>query len=125
MLHSIVERNVMNGHLPDETRYRLLTYLSGHPEASQRDIADALGVSVGKVNYCVKALVGKGLIKVRNFKNSRNKAAYAYYLTPKGLEEKVKVTYAFLRRKVVEYDLLKEEIERLTLELGATSEAVR
>jgi len=125
MLRSIVERNVMNGHLPDETRYRLLTYLSGHPEASQRDIADALGVSVGKVNYCVKALVGKGLIKVRNFKNSRNKAAYAYYLTPKGLEEKVKVTYAFLRRKVVEYDLLKEEIERLTLELGATSEAVR
>ena len=77
------------------------------------------------MNYCVKALVGKGLIKVRNFKNSRNKAAYAYYLTPKGLEEKVKVTYAFLRRKVVEYDLLKEEIERLTLELGATSEAVR
>ena len=125
MLRSIVERNVMNGHLPDETRYRLLTYLSGHPEASQRDIADALGVSVGKVNYCVKALVGKGLIKVRNFKNSRNKAAYAYYLTPQGLEEKVKVTYAFLRRKVVEYDLLKEEIERLTLELGATSEAVR
>lgn len=115
----------MPDQLPDETRYRLLSYLSTHPEASQRDIADALGVSVGKVNYCVKALIGKGLIKVRNFKNSRNKKAYAYYLTPQGLEERVKVTYSFLRRKVAEYDLLKEEIERLTLELDATREIVR
>lgn len=108
-----------------EIRYRLLSYLSTHPEASQREIAGALGVSVGKVNYCVKALIDKGLVKVRNFKNSRNKAAYAYLLTPQGIEEKVNVTYAFLKRKVDEYDTIAKEIERLTLELRDQGEQNR
>ena len=105
----------------DEIRYRLLSYISTHPEASQREIAGALGVSVGKVNYCVRALIDKGLLKVRNFKNSRHKAAYAYLLTPQGIEEKINVTYSFLRRKVAEYDLIAKEIERLTSELGELS----
>ena len=106
----------------DDTRYRFLAYLEDHPEASQRDIARALGLSVGKVNYCVRALIEKGLLKVRNFKNSRNKAAYAYLLTPQGIEEKIAVTYRFLNRKIVEYNNLAKEIERLTMELRPVSE---
>ena len=105
--------------LDDETRYRLLSYLSAHPEASQRELAQGLGVSVGKINYCLHALLGKGLVKIRNFKNSRNKSAYAYILTPSGIEEKASVTYRFLRRKMAEYDALSKEIERLSQEVVA------
>src|SRR2546430_16917008 len=107
----------MNG-IPEETRYHLLKHLAEHPEASQRDLARELDVSVGKVNYCINALIEKGLVKVRNFKNSRKKSAYLYVLTPRGLEEKVNLTYSFLRRKMAEYDLLTKEIERLTTEVG-------
>lgn len=103
--------------LPEGVRYRLLSYLNDHPEASQRELARELDMSLGKANYCVKALVAKGWIKVRNFRNSRKKGAYLYILTPKGLEEKINVTSAFLRRKIVEYDLLSKEIERLTAEV--------
>jgi EPS-associated MarR family transcriptional regulator len=102
----------------EEVRYRLLKYLADHPEASQRDVARELGISLGKVNYCLKALIEKGWIKARNFRNSRNKSAYVYVLTPKGLEEKLDVTRAFLRRKVAEYDTLVKEIETLTAEVG-------
>jgi EPS-associated MarR family transcriptional regulator len=102
----------------EEARYRLLKYLADHPEASQRDVARELGISLGKVNYCLKALIGKGWIKARNFRNSRNKSAYVYVLTPKGIEEKLDVTRAFLRRKVAEYDTLVKEIETLTAEVG-------
>jgi len=109
--------------ITDEVRYRLLKYLSEHPDASQRELARALGVSLGKVNYCVRALTVKGLIKVRNFRKSNDKSAYAYVLTPRGLEEKMKVTYEFLRRKVDEYDLLREEIERLRSEVQELSAA--
>jgi EPS-associated MarR family transcriptional regulator len=101
----------------DEIRYRLLKYLEDHPTATQRQVANALGVSIGKANYCLRALVEKGWVKVRNFKNSNNKAAYLYVLTPRGIEEKINVTAAFLRRKRNEYDLLAEEIERLTDEV--------
>ncbi len=100
-----------------EIRYRLLKYLAEHPEATQRELAQELGVSLGKANYCLKALMAKGWVKVRNFRNSKKKAAYLYILTPKGIEEKVNVTSAFLRRKVAEYDLLSKEIERLTAEV--------
>lgn len=100
-----------------EIRYRLLKYLTEHPEATQRELAQELGVSLGKANYCLKALMAKGWVKVRNFRNSKKKAAYLYILTPKGIEEKVNVTSAFLRRKVMEYDLLSKEIERLTEEV--------
>ena len=103
--------------LSDEVRYRLLKYLADNPSATQRELARELGVSVGKVNYCLRALVDKGLVKVRNFRNNENKSSYAYLLTPKGIEEKVTVTLDFLRWKLEEYDLLSKEIERLTDEV--------
>jgi EPS-associated MarR family transcriptional regulator len=101
----------------DEIRYRLLKYLEEHPTATQREVAQALGVSIGKANYCLKALVEKGWVKVNNFRNSNQKAAYLYVLTPRGIEEKINVTVAFLRRKRSEYDLLAQEIDRLTDEV--------
>jgi EPS-associated MarR family transcriptional regulator len=111
--------------LSDEIRYRLLRHLADHPDASQRSLASVLGVSLGKVNYCLRALVDKGLIKARNFRNSRNKSAYAYVLTPKGMEEKISVTYAFLRRKLAERDSLVAEIERLSAEVNTLRSSKR
>ncbi|HXH41216.1 MAG TPA: MarR family EPS-associated transcriptional regulator [Thermoanaerobaculia bacterium] len=104
--------------LTDEIRYQLLRFLQENPEASQRELARHLGISVGKVNYCLRALIEKGWLKMRNFRNSQNKLAYAYKLTPKGIEEKVNVTASFLRRKMVEYDAMSAEIERLSRELA-------
>ena len=101
----------------EEVRYRLLRYLEEHADASQRELAAHLGVSVGKTNYCLRALISKGLVKMRNFRNSKNKMAYAYVLTPKGIEEKVNTTASFLRRKIAEYDSIAQEIDRLTKEL--------
>ncbi len=108
----------MTPSVSDEVRYRLLRYLEEHPEASQRELAEHLGVSVGKINYCVQALIAKGLVKMRNFRGSKKKLAYAYVLTPKGLEEKINVTSRFLKRKRAEYDAISAEIERLTRELA-------
>jgi EPS-associated MarR family transcriptional regulator len=105
--------------ISEEIRYRLLKYLAEHPDASQRLLARELGISLGKANYCLRALMEKGLVKARNFTNSKNKSAYAYVLTPSGMEEKITVTYAFLRRKMIEYDGLHQEIERLTAEVDA------
>lgn len=113
----------MSHALTDEVRYRLLNYLSQHPDASQRDLARELGISLGKVNYCLHGLMEKGLVKARNFTNSRNKAAYAYILTKKGMEEKISVTTAFLRRKIEEYDAIAGEIERLRAEVRSMTEA--
>jgi EPS-associated MarR family transcriptional regulator len=101
----------------DEIRYRLLKYLEQHPAASQRELASELGISVGKVNYCLHALVEKGLVKMANFKRSPRKAAYAYLITPRGLEEKINVTYAFLRTKIEEYEAIAAEIESLSSEV--------
>jgi EPS-associated MarR family transcriptional regulator len=104
--------------LPDDVRFRLLRYLADHPEASQRDLAQDLGISLGKVNYCLRALVERGWVKIRNFKNSRNKAAYAYYLTGKGFEQKVAVTMQFLQRKIAEHNALTREIDALRAEVA-------
>lgn len=104
--------------LDDKTRYRLLKLLEANPELSQRQLADALGVSVGKVNFCLRALLEKGLLKVRNFRDSNNKLAYAYYLTPKGAQAKVRATAQFLRRKMREYEEIRQEIEELKREAG-------
>lgn len=106
----------------EEVRYQLLKYVAEHPQATQRDLAAHLGVSVGKVNYCVRALIERGWVKVRNFTNSNRKAAYAYHLTPAGLEEKVLVTYRFLQRKVAERDALLQEIEDLRAEVDSASD---
>jgi len=104
--------------LNDETRYCLLKLLEARPELSQRELAHEMGVSLGKANYCLRALMEKGLVKVRNFQASKNKRAYAYYLTPKGAQEKARVTVRFLKHKVAEYQGLKEEIRRLKQEVG-------
>ncbi|EHQ07546.1 MarR family EPS-associated transcriptional regulator [Leptonema illini] len=101
----------------DETHYQVLRLLDRRPELTQRELADELGVSVGKANYVLNALIEKGLVKARNFKNSRNKAAYAYFLTPAGIEEKGRVAVRFLRRKMEEYEQIKREIEELKKEL--------
>jgi EPS-associated MarR family transcriptional regulator len=107
----------------DETHLRALRLLEANPELSQRELAEALGVSLGKANYCLKALLERGLIKVRNFRNSRNKAAYAYYLTPEGMRRKAGLTAGFLKRKIDEYEALKREIELLKTEAGRLADA--
>lgn len=89
---------------------------------SQRELSSRLGVSLGKVNFCLKALVDKGCLKVNNFRNSNNKMAYAYLLTPQGMEEKTRMTLEFLRYKMQEYDRLRIEIE--ALEREATSQGL-
>jgi EPS-associated MarR family transcriptional regulator len=102
--------------LTDEYRYKILKELEANPEISQRELAKALGISLGKVNFCIQALIEKGLIKARNFKNSHNKKAYIYLLTPKGIEDKASVTLQFLKIKMNEYQALKAEIEHLQQE---------
>ncbi len=107
----------------DEAHYKLLRLIESRPDATQRELAQALGVSLGKVNYCVNALIEKGLVKARNFRNSHNKLAYAYLLTPRGIEQKTAVTVQFLRRKVSEYESLKREIAELKREVESTAAA--
>lgn len=102
----------------EEIHFQVLRLLERRPELTQRELADELGVSVGKANYVLKALIEKGLVKARNFKNSRNKAAYAYILTPAGIEEKARVAVRFLRRKMEEYETIRKEIEELKREVG-------
>jgi EPS-associated MarR family transcriptional regulator len=96
-----------------EAHFRVLRLLEGNPQMNQRDLAAAAGVSLGKTNYCINALLGKGLIKVQNFKSSKRKLAYAYMLTPAGIAEKAALTQRFLTRKMEEYEALKAEIEQL------------
>lgn len=100
----------------DNTSYGLLKTLEGNPSLSQRDLAKRLGVSLGKVNFCLNALVEKGCLKVNNFRNSENKLAYAYLLTPRGVEEKARITVRFLKYKMQEYERLRMEIEELKRE---------
>lgn len=102
----------------EETHFQVLRLLDRRPELTQRELADELGVSVGKANYVLNALIERGLVKARNFKNSRNKAAYAYILTPAGIEEKARVTVRFLKRKMEEYEIIRNEIEELKKEAG-------
>jgi EPS-associated MarR family transcriptional regulator len=105
--------------IADETRYRLMRVLESHPEMSQRDVARELGVSPGNVDHCLRALVRKGWLKATDFKNSCNKAAYVYLLTPNGIEEKTSLALRFLDRKIREYDALREEIEEMRREAEA------
>ncbi len=102
--------------LKDEDRYKILKLLSDNADMSQRQLASSLGVSLGKTNYCLKALVKKGMIKAGNFHNNPNKESYAYLLTPKGIDEKARVTLRFLNRKQAEYEALHVEIEELRQE---------
>lgn len=102
--------------LTDEYRYKILKALEQNPEASQRDLARELGISLGRVNFCLKALVDVGLLKVSNFRNSKNKLAYMYLLTPNGLKQKSIITDRFLRVKLKEYKALEAEIDMLKTE---------
>ncbi len=100
----------------DTTSYGLLKTLEDDPSLSQRDIAKRLGISLGKVNYCLNALIEKGCLKANNFRNSKKKSAYAYLLTPRGVEEKARITVRFLKYKMREYERLRTEIEELRRE---------
>ena len=92
--------------------------LQENPDLTQRELAEKLGVSVGGVNYCLKALVDKGWVKMKNFAHSKNKFGYVYVLTPHGLSEKAELTSRFLKRKMAEYEILKVEIETLKTKLA-------
>ena len=105
--------------LKDGELLNLLKKLEASPNLTQRELSSMMGISLGKVNYIVKALINKGIIKADAFKKSNNKRAYFYILTPYGLEEKARVTSRFLKRKMREYDRLKEEIAQLKIEQGA------
>lgn len=96
--------------------FAAIRVLHQHPEMTQRQLASELGVSVGRAHYCLRALIAKGLVKAKNYTNSRNKAAYLYILTPRGLMAKAALTRRFLERKMREYDELAAEIERLRRE---------
>lgn len=108
----------MNKILSEESRYKLLKALEENPSATQRELAQELEMSLGKLNYCLKALVEKGWVKVGNFKRNQHKIGYAYLLTPKGIEEKTNVTIGFLKRKLEEYDKLQDEIKCLREEVS-------
>jgi len=99
-----------------DIRLDLLRKLESNPHCTQRELSREVGVSVGKVNYCMKKLTEKGLIKLTNFTHNPNKMGYAYLLTPGGIEEKSRLTFSFLKRKIAEYEILKKEINDLQLE---------
>lgn len=100
-----------------DAHFRVLRLLELNPQMKQREIAAAAGVSLGKTNYCINALLEKGLIKVKSFKSNKRKMAYAYLLTPAGIAEKAVLTQRFLKRKIEEYEALKAEIELLKSEV--------
>jgi len=101
----------------DELRLRVLCALDANPELTQRQLAEELGISLGGVNYAVKALVDRGLVKMKNFTRSNHKASYLYVLTPSGITEKASLASALLSRKLEEYDLLMREIGALRREV--------
>ncbi|MBC54477.1 MAG: MarR family EPS-associated transcriptional regulator [Gammaproteobacteria bacterium] len=104
--------------LTDDARYKILKTLEANPDISQRQLASTLGISLGKVNYCLQALIEKGLIKAKNFSKSPYKGRYLYILTPKGIDNKARLTRRFLQRKQAEYEALRAEIEEIRRELG-------
>ena len=95
----------------------VLRHLESEQKVSQRDLSNSLGISLGKVNFIIRALIDKGIIKAQNFKNNKNKRAYAYYLTREGIEEKSRLTIKFFQRKMSEYDNLKRELKALEAEI--------
>ncbi len=109
--------------LQEDTHFRVLSLLESRPDLNQRQMAKALGVSLGGVNYCLRALVAKGLVKMSSFQVSENKLAYVYLLTPQGMTEKLSLTLRFLQRKQEEYAALKAEIEALQKALAENPES--
>jgi len=104
--------------LEKEDVLNVLREINGNPEMTQRELSTRLGISLGKINFILKALIQKGLVKAHNFKNSSNKKAYIYILTPSGIEAKARITYKFLMRKISEFEQLEEQIRLLKKEVG-------
>ena len=104
--------------LSDEMRYKIMRLLEVNPELSQRALAKELGVSLGKVNFCLQALIQKGLVKSKNFTDSKHRSAYLYLLTPRGIEQKAKLSVRFLRNKLLELESLRAEIDQIRRELN-------
>jgi EPS-associated MarR family transcriptional regulator len=103
----------------EDTHFRIMRILQENPDLTQRELAEKLGMSVGGLNYCLNALIDKGLVKMQNLSNSKNKFKYVYLLTPVGIAEKVALTTRFLSRKMEEYEALKLEIDALKLQVDA------
>ncbi len=112
----MIEQTIPN----EKTALRVMQVLQTQPELSQRELAKQVGVSLGALNYCVKALVSKGFVKLENFQNNPRKLGYAYILTPEGMAQKMALTGRFLQRKLQEYEAIKREIEVLKAEIGDT-----
>lgn len=104
--------------IQEEARFKILRLLHENPELTQRELGEQVGISLGAVNYCLRALIGRGLVKASNFSRNPNKLGYAYVLTPAGIAEKGLLTARFLNRKMSEYESLRREIVELTAELG-------
>ena len=122
-IHSIQKKlvNFMTSRqakLQEDTYFRVMRILQENPDLTQRELAEKLGISVGGLNYCLKALMEKGMVKMKNFATSKNKFGYVYVLTPTGMAEKAAITHRFLQRKMDEYEALKAEIEALKAEAG-------
>ncbi|MBL8254040.1 MAG: MarR family EPS-associated transcriptional regulator [Candidatus Competibacter sp.] len=115
MSHRLLDRQ-------EDTRFRALRLLEARPQMGQRELAQALGISLGKANYCLQALLDKGLVKMQRFHDSKRKRAYLYLLTPAGIAQKTALTMRFLERKMAEYDRLRAEIESLQREIEASSD---
>lgn len=108
----------------EDVHFRVLRLIEKSPEASQREIAEELGVSLGAVNYCVKALLDKGHVKLANFKASKNKLGYVYVLTPEGIAHRAGLAARFIERKLAEYDAIRAELEQLQADFETESALV-
>ena len=103
----------------EDNYFRVMRILHDSPDITQRELAVKLGVSVGGLNYCLKALIDKGWVKIQNFSNNKNKLGYAYLLTPAGIVQKASLTSSFLHRKMQEYEALKQEIKQMKQEVNS------
>lgn len=114
------EKNTLSRHAKaqEDTYFRIMRLVDEQPDISQRELAEKVGISLGALNYCLKALMDKGFVKLENFQNSKHKFKYAHILTPSGVAEKVSITGRFLKRKLQEYEALKAEIDALKAEAG-------
>jgi EPS-associated MarR family transcriptional regulator len=109
--------------LQEDTYFRVMGILQENPNLTQRELADKLGLSLGGLNYCLRALIDKGFVKMQNFNKAENKLKFVYLLTPRGIKEKLALTYRFLERKMQEYETLKAEIEALKGQVGISADA--
>ena len=112
-----MKKNITENNNLTSDDLNVLRHLESEQKVSQRDLSNTLGISLGKVNFIIRALIDKGIIKAKNFKNNKNKRAYAYYLTREGIEEKSRLTIKFFQRKMSEYDNLKRELKILEAEI--------